>query len=59
MCVLSQRLHSVRLTLLATLLRRALANLLQGHHKGKVHEHPSVESAAKGAVCPVVGKSRG
>lgn len=25
------------------------------HHKGKVVKHPSVESAPKGAVCPVVG----
>lgn len=25
------------------------------HHKGKVVGHPSVEGAAEGAVCPVVG----
>lgn len=28
------------------------------HHKGKVHEHPNVEGAAKGAVCPVVGAGK-
>lgn len=26
-----------------------------GHHKNKVHEHPNVQSAEKGAVCPVAG----
>ncbi|PVH75455.1 hypothetical protein DL98DRAFT_518642 [Cadophora sp. DSE1049] len=26
------------------------------HHKDKVVSHPSVEGAAEGAVCPVVGK---
>ena len=26
-----------------------------GHHKNKVHEHPSVQSAQEGAVCPVAG----
>ena len=31
---------------------------LVGHHKGKVQEHPTVENAAKGAVCPVVGAGR-
>ena len=28
-----------------------------GDHKDKIMQHPSVEGAAKGAVCPVVGKS--
>ncbi|PSN72449.1 hypothetical protein BS50DRAFT_252393 [Corynespora cassiicola Philippines] len=26
-----------------------------GHHKDKVHSHPSVQAAEKGAVCPVAG----
>lgn len=30
-----------------------------GHHKGAVNVHPSVEGAAEGAVCPVVGKKVG
>lgn len=31
-------------------------NAVFGHHEGKVHEHPAIENAAEGAVCPVVGK---
>ena len=26
-----------------------------GHHKGKVHGHPSLSAVEKGAVCPVAG----
>ena len=26
-----------------------------GHHKGKIHHHPSLLAAEKGAVCPVRG----
>ena len=34
-----------------------VTNAKLGDHKGKIHQHPSVDNAAKGAVCPVVGKS--
>ena len=32
-------------------------NAKLGDHKGKIQQHPSVADAAKGAVCPVVGKA--
>jgi hypothetical protein len=35
-----------------------VTNAKLGDHKGKIHQHPSVEDAAKGAVCPVVGKAK-
>ena len=34
-----------------------VTNAKLGDHKGKIHQHPSVDNAAKGAVCPVVGKA--
>jgi len=31
-----------------------VTNATLGHHRGKVHPHPSLDAAPKGAVCPVV-----
>ena len=32
-----------------------VTNAKLGDHKGKIHQHPNVDNAAKDAVCPVVG----
>ena len=34
-----------------------VTNAKLGDHKDKIQQHPSVKDAAKGAVCPVVGKA--
>jgi len=31
-----------------------VTNATLGHHQGKVHPHPNLQTAPKGAVCPVV-----
>ena len=34
-----------------------ITNAKLGDHKDKIHQHPKVDDAPKGAVCPVVGKA--
>lgn len=34
-----------------------VTNARLGHHKDKVQPHPNLETAPKGAVCPVVGRA--